>query len=115
MQLTVNGSDTFIATGGKPFDATALCLTSIDFAKQDRVLAELERVAWDLVIIDEAIVMFGMQDPVASGSELTIMVVDHPSLAAVLRTAFNAYWEQGVDFDEAAGRDEPPHLIDFTA
>jgi len=40
--------------GGNPFDATALCLTSIDFAKSDRVLAELERVAWDLVIIDEA-------------------------------------------------------------
>jgi sugar-specific transcriptional regulator TrmB len=57
-----------------------------------------------LVIIDEAIVMFGMQDPVASGSDLTIMVVDHPSLAAVLRMAFNAYWEQGVDFEEAAGR-----------
>lgn len=57
-----------------------------------------------LVIIDEAIVMFGMQDPVASGSELTIMVVDHPSLAAVLRMAFNAYWDQGVDFEEAAGR-----------
>jgi superfamily II DNA or RNA helicase len=40
--------------GGNPFDATALCLTSIDFAKSDRVLAELERVAWDLVIVDEA-------------------------------------------------------------
>jgi superfamily II DNA or RNA helicase len=40
--------------GGNPFDATALCLTSIDFAKQDRVLADLERVVWDLVIIDEA-------------------------------------------------------------
>jgi superfamily II DNA or RNA helicase len=40
--------------GGNPFDATALCLTSIDFSKQDRVLAELERVSWDLVIIDEA-------------------------------------------------------------
>jgi superfamily II DNA or RNA helicase len=40
--------------GGNPFDAVALCLTSMDFAKSDRVLAELERVAWDLVIIDEA-------------------------------------------------------------
>jgi superfamily II DNA or RNA helicase len=40
--------------GGSPFGATALCLTSMDFAKSDRVLAELERVAWDLVIIDEA-------------------------------------------------------------
>ncbi len=40
--------------GDNPFDTTALCLTSLDFAKQDRVLAELERTAWDLVIIDEA-------------------------------------------------------------
>jgi superfamily II DNA or RNA helicase len=39
--------------GGNPFDATALCLTSMDFAKSDRVLAELKRVTWDLVIIDE--------------------------------------------------------------
>jgi hypothetical protein len=28
-------------------------------------------------------------------------VVDHPSLAAVLKMAFNAYWDQGVDFEEA--------------
>ncbi|PPQ37202.1 helicase-related protein [Rhodopila globiformis] len=40
--------------GGNPFEATALCLTSMDFAKSDRVLTELERAAWDLVIIDEA-------------------------------------------------------------
>ncbi len=40
--------------GGNPFDATALCLTSMDFAKSDRILAELERASWDLVIIDEA-------------------------------------------------------------
>ena len=30
------------------------CLTSLDFAKQERVLEELERSAWDLAIIDEA-------------------------------------------------------------
>jgi HTH-type transcriptional regulator, sugar sensing transcriptional regulator len=64
----------------------------------------VEELPLKLVIIDEAIVMFGMQDPVAGGTDLTIMVVDHPSLAAVLRMAFNAYWEQGLDFEEAAGR-----------
>ena len=31
--------------GGNPFDAVALCLTSLDFAKQERVLEELERVS----------------------------------------------------------------------
>lgn len=40
--------------GSSPFATTALCLTSMDFAKSDRVLAELERTTWDLVIIDEA-------------------------------------------------------------
>ena len=40
--------------GGNPFDFVSLCISSMDFAKSDRVLAELERVAWDLVIIDEA-------------------------------------------------------------
>ncbi|HYZ24489.1 MAG TPA: helicase-related protein, partial [Rhodopila sp.] len=43
-----------LEAGANPFQATALCLTSLDFAKQDHVLKELERVAWDLVIIDEA-------------------------------------------------------------
>jgi ERCC4-related helicase len=40
--------------GANPFDHASLCLTSIDFAKQERVLQELERTTWDLVVIDEA-------------------------------------------------------------
>lgn len=40
--------------GGNPFDAVALCLVALDFAKQERVLEELERATWDLAVIDEA-------------------------------------------------------------
>ena len=54
-----------------------------------------------LVIIDESIVMFGMEDPVAGSSELTIMVVEHPSLAGILKIAFNTVWGQGLTFDQA--------------
>ena len=54
-----------------------------------------------LVIIDETIVMFGMEDPVAGSSDLTIVVVEHQSLAKVLKTAFNAIWETGLTFDQA--------------
>ncbi|HYM50547.1 MAG TPA: helix-turn-helix domain-containing protein [Candidatus Limnocylindrales bacterium] len=54
-----------------------------------------------LVIIDEAIVMFGMQDPIAGRADLTMMVVEHPALAVVLKAAFEAYWERGVSFAEA--------------
>ncbi|MEP7361124.1 MAG: helix-turn-helix domain-containing protein [Chloroflexota bacterium] len=54
-----------------------------------------------LVIIDETIVMFGMEDPVAGSSDLTIVTVEHQSLAKVLKTAFNAIWETGLTFDQA--------------
>ncbi len=49
--------------GANPFNAASLCITSLDFAKQDHVLEELERSTWDLVIIDEAhhCVSFGPQ------------------------------------------------------
>jgi sugar-specific transcriptional regulator TrmB len=57
-----------------------------------------------LVIIDQTIVMFGMQDPVGGRSDLTIVIVEHPSLARVLSMAFNAYWAQGLTFDEASRR-----------
>jgi sugar-specific transcriptional regulator TrmB len=57
-----------------------------------------------LVIIDEAIVMFGMQDPVGTGNDLTIMVVEHPSLAAILKTAFEATWDRGLPIEEAEAR-----------
>jgi HTH-type transcriptional regulator, sugar sensing transcriptional regulator len=61
----------------------------------------VERVPLKLVIIDEAIVMFGMQDPVGGASELTIMVVEHPALASTLKLAFESVWDGGHTFDEA--------------
>lgn len=40
--------------GANPFDHVSYCLTSIDFIKQEKVLQDLERTSWDVVIIDEA-------------------------------------------------------------
>ena len=58
-----------------------------------------------LVIIDETIVMFGMEDPVAgsaAGSDLTIVVVEHPSLAKILKVAFDSVWDEGLTFEQAS-------------
>jgi HTH-type transcriptional regulator, sugar sensing transcriptional regulator len=69
----------------------------------------VEELPLKLVIIDEAIVMFGMQDPVAGPSELTMIVVEHPALATLLKFAFEAVWDQGLTFDEViAAQVEPP-------
>jgi superfamily II DNA or RNA helicase len=43
-----------VELGANPFDHVSLALASVDFLKQERVLAELERTSYDVVIIDEA-------------------------------------------------------------
>jgi sugar-specific transcriptional regulator TrmB len=80
-------------------DATDGVRRFIEAGEAARFVPELPM---KLVIIDESIVMFGMQDPVAGRSDLTIVVVEHPSLARVLRMAFNAYWAEGLPFEEAS-------------
>jgi len=62
----------------------------------------VEHLPLKLVIIDETIVMFGMTDPVGSGRDLTIMVVEHPSLATVLKTSFESTWANGLTMEQAA-------------
>lgn len=64
----------------------------------------VEELPLKLVIIDEQIVMFGIEDPVAGSSILTMIVVDHASLARLLKIAFEAVWETGLTFDEASER-----------
>jgi HTH-type transcriptional regulator, sugar sensing transcriptional regulator len=71
----------------------------IDAGEDARFVPELPL---KLVIIDEAIVMFGLEDPVAGSAGLTMMVVDHPALASTLKVSFDAFWDQGLTFDEAA-------------
>ena len=64
----------------------------------------VEKLPLKLVIIDETTVMIGMRDPVAGTPDLTIMVVEHPELASVLKTAFEAVWARGLTFDQAYDR-----------
>jgi sugar-specific transcriptional regulator TrmB len=73
----------------------------IEAGEEARFVAQLPL---KLVIIDEKFVMFGMEDPVAGSSEITIVVVEHRALANLLKIAFDAVWEQGLTFDEASER-----------
>jgi HTH-type transcriptional regulator, sugar sensing transcriptional regulator len=61
----------------------------------------VDRLPLKLVIIDEQTVMFGMEDPVADSDALTIVVVEHPSLAQILKVAFTTVWENGLTFEQA--------------
>ncbi len=56
--------------GANPFEGISLCLISLDFAKQERVLQDLERARWDAAVIDEA--HHCVADAAAMGEELTL-------------------------------------------
>ncbi len=87
------------------FDDPAMAEGVRRFIEQGEQARFVPELPLKLVIIDEAIVMFGMQDPIAASTmELTMMVVEHPALAIVLKTAFDAYWAQGLTFEQAGAR-----------
>jgi hypothetical protein len=82
-------------------EATDAVRKFIDAGEQARFV---ETLPLKLVIIDETIVMFGMQDPVAGSSDLTIVCVEHPSLAQILKVAFDTIWASGLTFEQAYDR-----------
>jgi sugar-specific transcriptional regulator TrmB len=63
--------------------------TFVDAGEQARVLDELPL---KLVVIDERVALFTMEDPVAGLSGLTIMVVEHTDFARLLKLAFDQAW-----------------------
>ena len=62
----------------------------------------VDRLPIKLAVIDDRIAVFQMQDPVAGEEGLTIMVVEHPSLAELLKVAFEAVWKNATEFEAAA-------------
>lgn len=63
--------------------------------EQARVVDELPL---KLVLIDERVALFTMEDPVAGASTLTIMIVEHAALARLLKLAFERAWDRGEEF-----------------
>lgn len=53
-----------------------------------------------LVISDESITMFALNDPVSLKASITTMIVNHPSFAIALKNVFNSYWEKGMTLKE---------------
>lgn len=69
--------------------------TFIAAGEQARVVDELPL---KLVVIDERVALFTMEDPIAGEPALTIMIVEHPALARLLKIAFEAVWATGSAF-----------------
>jgi sugar-specific transcriptional regulator TrmB len=64
----------------------------------------IEHLPLKLVIVDEEIVMFAMEDPIAGRTDLTILVIEHKQLAQLVKIAFETLWDRGESFEAACAR-----------
>lgn len=69
--------------------------TFVAAGEQARVVDQLPL---KLVLIDERVSMFTLEDPLAGEPQLTIMIVEHPALARLLKLSFERIWESGEPF-----------------
>ncbi len=68
----------------------------MEAGEEARVVDELPL---KLVLVDERVALFTMEDPVAGSSDLTIMVIEHAGFARLLKLAFDQAWQAGEKFD----------------
>ena len=68
-----------------------------------------------LVIVDEEIVMFAMEDPIVGRTDLTIMTIENTQLARLLKLAFESIWNSGETFEEACERLGLPYEVPVAA
>lgn len=74
------------------------------FISQGEEARFIEHLPLKLVIVDEEIVMFAMEDPIAGRTDLTILVIEHKQLAQLVKIAFETLWGRGESFESACAR-----------
>ena len=82
-------------------DVLAETLQFIDAGEDARMADELPM---KLCLADGQRALFALTDPIAGGLTSTNILVEHPSLASVLRTAFEAIWAVSEPFEIALER-----------
>lgn len=60
----------------------------------------IEELPMKLVISDDTITMFALNDKISLAPSITTIIVDHPSFAGALRNVFESYWSKAMSLDE---------------
>jgi len=76
----------------------------LNFIEQYQSVGEeakiIKELPMKLVIVDESICIFSLQDNVTFNAELTTMIVHHPILALSQKTLFEEYWSKAMTIEE---------------
>ena len=79
------------------YDDTAVVEAVRAFVAAGERARVVDELPLKLVVIDERVSLFTM-DPVAGANDLTIMLVEHPGFARLLKLAFEQVWQRGDEF-----------------
>ncbi len=80
------------------YDDTAVVGAVRRFVEAGEQARVVDHLPLKLVVIDERVALFTMEDPVAGAKDLTIMIVEHAGFAGLLKLAFERAWEAGEEF-----------------
>jgi sugar-specific transcriptional regulator TrmB len=80
------------------YDDDAVVAAVREFVAAGEHARVVDELPLKLVVIDDRVALFTMEDPVAGSTDLTIMIVEHPAVARVLRLAFEHAWHRSEDF-----------------
>jgi sugar-specific transcriptional regulator TrmB len=76
----------------------------LDFIEKYQSVGEEARIIKELpmklVIVDESICIFSLQDNITFNAELTTMIVHHPILALSQKTLFEVYWSKAMTIED---------------
>ncbi len=65
--------------------------------EESRVIEELPM---KMIIFDERITMFALNDPISLKPSITTMIINHPSFAKALKYVFESIWEKSILLDK---------------
>ena len=81
-----------------------------DLVSQFHALGEdmrfVSEVPLKVNLYDQRVAVILLRDPVSGQRNLTCLVIDHTSMARALKVAFEALWEEGVDFETFCAKRE---------
>ena len=60
----------------------------------------IEELPMKMIIFDEKITMFSLNDPISLKPSITTMIINHPSFAMALKYVFESIWEKAMPFQE---------------
>jgi predicted DNA-binding transcriptional regulator len=85
-------------------DRPEVVAETLQFIKAGEGARVAEEVPMKLCLADRCRALFSLTDPIAGGLTSTNILVEHPALAASLRTAFEAVWAISEPFERALER-----------